>query len=716
MGLYISEKLVKFYRVLFSRYIRGGQRSFLKDFIYKIAFFFAKKRASLLFFYSEKEKQFESFDLNKQYQIFLNNNSLVGNEQFNESLKDIKNEPKIGIVLSVEKISVELLTKIIKSIINQNYKNYELTIICDKSEITNIKSNIIKFNLSNFEIITKENNENKQKVYNKIISNTKNDYIIFLEKNVVLLPYTLSYIMKEISLNQDLDIIYSDEDVIDKENQRIQPFFKPEWSPQLLFSHNYLGELVTYSVRFLKSLNGFNENIEKGFEYDLFLRAIEKNPKVLRLPTILFSSTETSKEKYKEKLEFDKICLEDNLKKNNINAEIITIQDRFFSIRLKVSDKQPLLSLIIPTKNNKSLLEKCIKSIQKSTYQNYEIIIVNNGKKIEKKSLFGNSKLRILDYKEQFNFSAINNFAAKQAKGDYLLFLNDDTEVINENWIEFMLFYATQKNVGVVGSLLLYPKSKLYPLTIQHGGVSLGVVGPSVHSFSFSHYGMKNYFNFDKMSRNVSAVTAACMMVNAEIFKQIGGFDETFEVAFGDIDLCLRIKQKGYQIVYCPNTKLYHAESSSRGTRSPLNDEINLLNRWEDSIISGDDFYNPNLTHLNRNFRIAPHPSKIPAISILKEIIYLRDDLEKRFSKTSNNLGEQIDWAATEGVTSDMARTAILSYNKFYVENCTASVKKLAEAIYHFNHSSELQDKFTEVFSGKYDNLLSYFNALGQQP
>jgi len=180
--------------------------------------------------------------------------------------------------------------------------------------------------------------------------------------------------------------------------------------------------------------------------------------------------------------------------------------------------------------------------------------------------------------------------------------------------------------------------------------------------------------------------------------------------------LCLRIKQKGYQIVYCPNTKLYHAESSSRGTRSPLNDEINLLNRWEDSIISGDDFYNPNLTHLNRNFRIAPHPSKIPAISILKEIIYLRDDLEKRFSKTSNNLGEQIDWAATEGVTSDMARMAILSYNKFYVENCTASVKKLAEAIYHFNHSSELQDKFTEVFSGKYDNLLSYFNALGQQP
>jgi len=197
-------------------------------------------------------------------------------------------------------------------------------------------------------------------------------------------------------------------------------------------------------------------------------------------------------------------------------------------------------------------------------------------------------------------------------------------------------------------------------------------------------------------------------MVRKNIFEEIGGFDEKFVLVFGDTDLCLRIKEKGYQIVYCPHARLYHSESATRGTRHPQEDEIRFLNRWEDYIISGDEFYNPNLTHINRNFRISPHPSEIPAISLLKEIFYFRDDLKKEIPDYDKNIDNVIDWAATKGVTIDIARTALVPYNKFYLNNSSKNIKKVADGIYKFNHSIELQEKFPEVFSGRYDKLLSY--------
>jgi len=289
-----------------------------------------------------------------------------------------------------------------------------------------------------------------------------------------------------------------------------------------------------------------------------------------------------------------------------------------------------------------------------------------------------------------------------------MLFLNDDTEIINKDWLEYLMFYAMQKDVGIVGSLLLFPKSRFYPDSIQHAGITLGTAGATIHSFSYSHYNTQKNQNFDKVARNTSAVTAACMMIRRDVFDKVNGFDEKFVVSFGDTDICQRVKQEGYQIVYCPYSKLYHAEGSTRGSKYPLADEIEFLNRWEDYIISGDEFYNPNLTHINRNFRIAPHPSEIPAISLLKEVFYFREDLQRLFPDYNNNINDAIDWAATKGVTIDIARTALVPYNKFFLNNSSRNIKELAEAIYKFNHSVKLQQRFPEVFSGKYDNLLTH--------
>jgi len=678
-----QEKAIISYRFIFSNVFQENKpgRNFIKNLIYTVVLFFAKRKGKILFFFTEKEKDFEN-KTEKQYEIFLDN--------YIDKEESFEKRYKVDLVLNYDKIQ----EKYLEDLGSQMYKDFQIYVISTQEKINHINQ-VLENKKLDYKIIKKNNDNELPSIFNDIINTTKSDYVIFL-KDGVLYQNSLYHIVKKISENNP-DIIYSDEDTINVNSKRTNPIFKPQWSPQLLLSFNYIGGLVIFSIPFLKLLGGFNET--KSFEFELLLRATNKTKKITHIPKILFGRFENLKNN--NEMEWNKTCLQNFLKEKQIKAKITSNQG-YFSIKQEL-DTNPLISIIILTKDNKKLLKKCLKSIQNSTYKNYEIIIVNNGKKIESAD-----NCKIVEYNDSFNFSKMNNFAVKQASGDYILFLNDDTEIINKDWLEFMMFYSIQKDVGVVGSLLLFPKSGFYPDSIQHAGVTLGTAGPAIHSFSYSHYNTQKNQNFDKVARNTSAVTAACMMIRKDVFDKVNGFDEKFAVSFGDTDICLRIKQEKYQIVYCPFSKLYHAESSTRGSKYPLADEIEFLNRWEDYIISGDEFYNPNLTHINRNFRIAPHPSDAPAISLLKEIFYFREDLQKLIPDYDNNTNDVIDWAATKGVTTDIARTALVPYNKFFLNNSSENIKELAEAIYKFNHSVELQEKFPEVFSGKYNNLLTY--------
>lgn len=685
----LEGRLARSFRILFSNAKENSIIFSLKGIVYKISLFVAKKWGHLPFFFSKREKNFDVMKSDEQYQVFLKNHT--HNLELDRENIEL---PPIDLVLCADD-QTENINRILKLV--SSHSNFNLCIISTKHD-----SNYFEFTLNNlkmkkYKVIKKDKDEKIQKILNGIISKSESDFMLFLDSSKgTMYSDSLYHIAK--SCNKDTDIIYCDNDHVN--NKRTRPFFKPEWSPQLLYSFNYIGSFVTYSTSLLKAINGFDETVT-SYEYDLLLRATKKTGRVVRIPRILFSEFKES-----DKINNDRVCLQNFLKNDQINSEIVTNQD-YFSIKVKIGS-EPLISIVIPTKNNENILAKCIKSIQKSTYKNYEIIIVNNGNKINPSF---KKNCMIIDYKEPFNFSKLNNFAVNHTKGEYLLFLNDDTEIINSDWLEYMMFHATQKEVGIVGSLLLFPKSRLYPTVIQHGGVTVGTAGPAIHSFSYSHYDKHSYQDLDKISRNVSAVTAACMMVRKSIFEEIGGFDEKFVLVFGDTDLCLRIKKEGYQIVYCSHARLYHSESATRGTRHPQKDEIEFLNRWEDYIISGDEFYNPNLTHINRNFRISPHPSEIPAISLLKEIFYFRDDLKKEIPDYDKNIDDMIDWAATKGVTTDIARTALVPYNKFYLNNSSEKIKKVTEVIYKFNHSVELQKKFPEVFSGIYDKLLSYLQT-----
>lgn len=398
--------------------------------------------------------------------------------------------------------------------------------------------------------------------------------------------------------------------------------------------------------------------------------------------------------------------------KNPDSVDYDTIKHKITTLNNPEKDlvfqKKPLISIIILTRDNIQKLSKCLNALRSSTYNNYEIIFVTNSDKEKTIDFLKKTGSKVILYKEPFNYSKMNNLGAKQAKGDHFLFLNDDVEAINDEWLESMLSYSIQEKVGAVGALLLFPRSFFYPTTIQHAGVLIGIGGPAVHAFSFSHYDRKHYQNVDKTTRRVSAVTGACMMIHRTIFKAVEGFDEKFSVVFGDIDICLRIRKKGYDVIYDADAKMYHHEGSTRGISYPLEDEILFLKRWEDAILKGDECYSQKFSMIHRDFTPCPYPTDVPALSLLLEVYFFREDLQRRFPKMNEkNCQRLVDWAATEGVTKDIARTALVLYNRYYLENSSPDIKPLVSTIYRFNHDLALQKMFSEVFLGNYERLVS---------
>ncbi|MDE1828869.1 MAG: glycosyltransferase family 2 protein [Thaumarchaeota archaeon] len=288
------------------------------------------------------------------------------------------------------------------------------------------------------------------------------------------------------------------------------------------------------------------------------------------------------------------------------------------------NNDKPLISIIIPTKDNVKLLKACIESIEvRSSYKNYEIIIVdNNSKKEETKGYLSTLRHKVLSYPKPFNFSKINNFAVTTAKGEYIIFLNDDTTIISHDWMEKMLEYSTKPPVGVVGVLLLYPND-----TIQHAGVLIGVGGIAIHAFEDLSKDDQGYKGLVHKVRECSAVTGACMMIKKSIFEEIGGFDENLSYSFNDVDLCLRLREKGYLVIYTPHAMLYHHGTASRPYTEDDNEIRYFVMRWHDLILKGDPYYDENLS------RVRPFKPKRKDEKLVLSETRLFDESEQRFDK-----------------------------------------------------------------------------------
>jgi GT2 family glycosyltransferase len=536
-------------------------------------------------------------------------------------------KPKISILVPTYNVDPKWLVLCIKSVLSQNYDNWELCLYDDASTNNKTIEALKKIEGMDERIKIKygEINLHISGASNKALEMATGEFVGLLDNDDELAPNALFENVKILNQNKNLKFIYSDEDKITTRGKRYDPYFKSGWNPDLLLSQMYTSHFSIYKKELVKSVGGFRKGFEGSQDYDLVLRVTEKlkPEEISHIPKILYhwrslkGSTSRGQNIKDYATESSKKALREYLERNKIKAEVLNGQfSGTYRIKREIQD-QPLVSIIIPFKDQAKVLSRALNGILgKTSYQNYEILLIDNGsEQLSTKKFLSklrSKKIRVIKYNKVFNFSAINNFAVKKAKGEYILFLNNDTEVKTKEWLSAMVEQIQRPEIGVVGAQLLYPNNKA-----QHCGVILGT-GVAGHAFKFSEKDAPGYFSQKEVIRNYSAVTAACMMTKRDIFEKLGGFNEKdLAIAYNDIDYCLRVRRGGYLIVYTPYAKLYHFESLTRGDETQNIIKIKnpekyqrvvaeleyMKEKWPDWI-KDDPYYNCNLTRMREDFSL----------------------------------------------------------------------------------------------------------------
>ncbi|WP_240414712.1 glycosyltransferase family 2 protein [Paenibacillus periandrae] len=564
------------------------------------------------------------FDNNSiDYQTWLLALALTEDKRL-DILKEIDTfhyKPLISVIVPVYNVDEEWLVKCIDSVRNQLYSNWELCIADDASPKQHIRSVLEKYEKidERIKVVYREKNGHISEASNSALDIANGEFIALLDHDDELAVNALFENVKLLNSYHDADMIYSDEDKISMEGERHSPYFKPDWSPDTFLSHMYVCHLGVYRTSLVRQIGGFRKGYEGSQDYDLALRITEITDRVFHISKILYhwrtipQSTASSgaAKDYTKDAGFK--SLQDAIVRRGIDGWVERSEiPNVYTVHHRPTNN-PKISILIPTRNMGEILDQCLISIfEKTTYQNFEVIVIDNGSDerqtleiFEKWEIKESRKFRVHLLDIPFNYSMINNEGAKIADGELLLLLNNDIEVITPTWLEEMAGQAIRSSIGAVGATLLYPDN-----TIQHGGVILGIGGVADHSHKHSDINSPGYFSKLKTVNNYSAVTAACLMVRKEVFFEVGGLEEELEVAFNDIDFCLRIRNKGYNIVCLPHVQLYHHESKSRGLedtptkRERFYKEIAFMqDRWGDSLFN-DPYYNVNLSLEHRDFRL----------------------------------------------------------------------------------------------------------------
>lgn len=552
----------------------------------------------------------------KAYSLWLKKESERIKEKVNSAPQEIAGfsyRPLISIVMPVWNTQAAYLEKTIESVLNQAYQLWELCIANDASSEPHLLKVLNKYQEKDtrLKIISLSDRGSIVKASNAALGLATGEFVGFLDPEDVLAPHALLEFVKLLNEEPDINIVYSDEDRLIEEDTRVEPFFKPDWSPHLLLSMNYIGYFIVVRRQLVEELDILMKDINESWNYDFLLLLSERTTRIAHLPEILYHRRITTPglvsdltESKAKNSNNDVGVLKAAIKRRGIKGNVVQTGTGCYRVKYHIHG-EPLVSIIIPTRDNVDLLRRCMNSIRdKSTYHNYEIIVVDNGSiKMETKSYFQEimqlENCRVACFSQKFNYSKINNFASRQAAGDYLLFLNNDTEVITSDWIEEMLSYCQRPEIGAIGVKLLFPDN-----SIQHGGIVVGMKGVAGHVLYGHLDGTSGYKDLDKVIRNCSAVTAACLMMRKNVFEEVDGFDEELDVAYNDVDLCLKVIEKGYFIVWTPHAVLYHYESASRGQYQPDSNIQYFRRKWKKFFDLGDPFYNPNLALNYSDFRI----------------------------------------------------------------------------------------------------------------
>ena len=529
---------------------------------------------------------------------------------------------KFSVLVPLYNTPESFLKAMIESVQAQTYKNWELCLADGSDREHSFVGEICKKYADGDKRIKYEKLERNLGISentNACIRMATGEYIALFDHDDLLHPSALYEVMRAIC-EHGADFIYTDENTFSEDpRDAYNPHFKPDFSPDTLRSYNYICHLSVFSRELLDSVGHFRSEYDGSQDYDLILRLTEKAKKVFHIRKILYywrahkNSVAQDVAAKPYTVTAAKKALAAHLERCGLKGEVLDSSvPTTYHIKYEI-DGNPLISVIIPNKDHTDDLDICLKSLyEKSSYKNFEVIIVeNNSTEKETFEYYEKIKqrhenLKVVIWTGIFNYSAINNFGVNYANGEYILLLNNDVEIINGSCLEEMLMFAQRKDVGAVGAKLYYSDD-----TVQHAGVILGLGGTAGHAhkhFGRSHPG---YMARASIVQNLTACTAACLMMRRDVFDEVGGLDESFEVAFNDVDLCMKIREKGYLVVFTPYAELYHYESKSRGNDSTpeklerFRGEIDRFKeKWQKQLDDGDPYYNPNLTLTRDDFSL----------------------------------------------------------------------------------------------------------------
>ena len=525
-----------------------------------------------------------------------------------EKLKNYSGDILFSVVMPVYNVDIKWLDKAIESIEKQNYQNWEICIADDCSTRQEVRDHLAEIKDSRIKIKLLEKNQGISGATNEAAALASGDYILLMDNDDELAPSALHEFYQKIR-KEGSEIIYSDMDIIDAKGKTRDPLCKPDWSPDLFLSQMYLGHLVGFKRSLFEEVGGFRSEFNGSQDYDLLLRMTEKTDKIGHISEILYhwrdlpSSTAANPESKPYAQTAGLNAIQEHLDRvYGKGAATVNETENLFVYDVRYHmDAEPKVSIIIPIKDHADLLQAAIDSIYaKTAYKNFEIIILNNNSEKEetfaylKEVVKEHDNIIVEDAAFEFNWSKLNNYGMKFASGDVYVCLNNDVEVIEPEWLTRLVEKAVRKDVGVVGGLLLYEDN-----TIQHAGVVIGMGGWADHVFKGmkpQHYGSP--FVSPMVTRNVSAVTGACLAVSRATIEKIGGFDEQFIVCGSDIELALRANQNGLVNIYDPNVRLYHYESKSRDASKIPQIDFDLSDRmYKNYRKNGDPYYNRNLDY-----------------------------------------------------------------------------------------------------------------------
>ncbi|RUR29996.1 glycosyltransferase family 2 protein [Vreelandella nanhaiensis] len=570
------------------------------------------------------EATFERFSVQRSYNDWIRGQAKPSKAELAATLDELTFKPLVSVLVPVYNPPLEHLKSCLDSVLGQAYPHWQLCIADDASTDPDVSALLADYVEQDrrVHVVTRAQNGHICAASNSALGLAEGEYIALLDHDDCLAQEALLEMVAALNQQPQARLLYSDEDKLDEGGQRFDPHFKPDWNPDLLLAQNYISHLGMYETALVKEVGGFREGFEGSQDHDLVLRvsAHLRPEQIVRVPKVLYhwraaegsTALNSGQKDYTSQAGLNAVADHVAIRHPGAKVEHGEFANTY-RVRWPVPTPEPLVSLLVPTRDRVEILKPCVDAILSRTdYRNFELLILDNQSTCLKTLAYmdkvaeQDSRVRVLRWEQPFNYSAINNFGAQHANGDIIGLVNNDIEPINSDWLTEMVRQASRPEIGCVGAKLYYPND-----TIQHAGVILGIGGVAGHAHKYFTRHAIGYFTRLHIAHNLSAVTAACLLVRKEIFNEVEGLnEERLAVAFNDVDFCLKVREAGYRNLWTPYAELYHHESISRGAddnakkRARAAGEVAYMRKTWAEKLDNDPAYNPNLTLVHEDFSL----------------------------------------------------------------------------------------------------------------